>query len=260
VRKYGLEKWDKSVVGKIHWETPVNPPTLTEDEVHIWRVDLSHPNENLDINANDLSVDERTRAERFQFERDRRCYILSHSRLHRLLGGYLGIEPAAISFESTERGKPHLGGQFSASGLEFNLAHSGEMALFGFRWGVGIGVDIEQVRTMPDLDRLAARYFSKVEQEQLSQLPANKKVDGFFKCWTCKEAFIKNIGDGLYYPLNLFDVDVDPDLPGRLLRVASDLHEASSWRLEYFTAWEGYSSALAVRGEVGRVRYLDLDH
>jgi 4'-phosphopantetheinyl transferase len=260
VRKYGLEKWDKSVVGKIHWETPVNPPTLTEDEVHIWRVDLSHPNENLDINANDLSVDERTRAERFHFERDRRRYILSHSRLHRLLGGYLGIEPAAISFETADRGKPHLGGQFSASGLEFNLAHSGEMALFGFRRGVGIGVDIEQVRPMPDLERVAARYFSKQEQGQLSQLPAEKKGNGFFKCWTCKEAFIKNIGDGLYYPLDQFEVDADPDLPGRLLRVASDLHEASSWRLEYFTAWEGYSSALAVRGEVGRVRYLDLDH
>jgi 4'-phosphopantetheinyl transferase len=243
--------------GNITWEQSASPPALPENEVHLWRADLSHLRETLDIYTNDLSTEECTRAERFHFERDRRRYILSHSTLHRLLGGYLGVEPGAISFESAERGKPHLGREFSPSGLEFNLAHSGEMALFGFRRGAAIGVDIEHLRPIPDLDRLAARYFSQVEQEQLAQLPAEKKVDGFFKCWTCKEAFIKNIGDGLYYPLDQFEVDADPDLPGGLLRVASDPHEASRWRLESFSAGEGYPSALAARGEIGRVRYLD---
>lgn len=241
----------------INWETPVNPPALLENEVHIWRADLSHPGEILNTYMKDLSTEEHTQADRFHFESDRRRYILSHSRLHRLLGGYLGVEPDSISFESAERGKPHLGGQYSASGLEFNLAHSGEMALFGFCRGATIGVDIEHLRPLPDLDRLAARYFSKQEQEQLAQLPSEKKVDAFFKCWTCKEAFIKNIGDGLYYPLDKFEVDVNPDLPGRLLRVASDPHEADHWRLEYFSAGEAYPSALAVRGEGEMVKFLN---
>lgn len=243
---------------KVHWEKTAVPPILPEDELHIWRVDLSHPFEDLNNIFNDLSAEERSHAERFQFEHLRRRYILSHSILRRLLGGYLGVQLADISMEIAQRGKPCLGGESAASGLEFNLAHSGDLALIGYCRGAGIGVDIEQLRPMPDLDRLAARYFSKKEQEQLSQLPDEKKTDGFFKCWTCKEAFIKNLGDGLYYPLDQFEVEVNPDLPGKLLRVASDPDEASRWRLEYFLAGEGYPSALAVSGDIRRVRYLEL--
>lgn len=242
----------------IQWQNPpASQPTLPENDVHIWRADLSDPPENLDIYFRYLSAEEHARAARFYFEHLRQRFILSHSLLRILLGGYLGFEPSAISFESAERGKPHLSGELTSCGLEFNLAHSGDMALFGFRRGASLGVDIEHLRPMPDLERVAARYFSLHEQEQLSQLPAHKKVDGFFKCWTCKEAFIKNIGDGLYYPLDQFEVDVDPDQPACLLRVASDPHETSHWLMEYFLAGESYPSALAIRGEVGRVKFLN---
>lgn len=242
---------------EVSWEQMTCPPDLPEGEVHLWRADLSHTPGELDLNENDLSAAEREQAARFHFEHHRSRFILSHNLLRRLLGGYLGVAPAAVSLETEARGKPHLGGELSACGLEFNLAHSGEMAVFGFRRGAAIGVDVEHIHPVRDMTRLAARFFSKPEQEQLSRLTEEKKVDGFFKGWTCKEAFIKNTGDGLYFPLNQFVVDLDPEQPARLLQVLTDPQEASHWRLESFSAGEGYPSALAVRGSVGRVRYLD---
>ena len=91
-------------------------------------------------------------------------------------------------------------------------------------------------------------------------LPQDQRANAFFKCWTCKEAFNKNIGDGLYYPLDQFDVDLHPYQPARLLRVGSDPHEASNWQLISFPVTEDYPGALAVRAlNLEKIRYLALD-
>jgi 4'-phosphopantetheinyl transferase len=243
--------------GKIIWEKLPGVPDLSENQVHIWRVSLAQSAESLPGCSRDLSSEELARAARFHFERDRRRHIVSHSWLRRLLGAYLGVSPAAIQFEIAEHGKPQLGGNQAGSKLNFNLAHSGEIALLGFCRGVELGVDIEQVRPIPDMLQVAARFFSQHEQAQLAQVPPDRLARAFFKCWTCKEAFIKNLGDGLYYPLDQFDVNLHPQQSAHLLRVSSDPHEASSWQLVSFPVAEDYLGALAVRDTTLQVRYLE---
>jgi len=231
----------------IAWEKLPGVPDLPTGQVHIWRISLEQPTESLSDCRRDLSAEELDRADRFHFERDHRRHLISHCWLRRLLGAYLGVPASAIQFEIAAHGKPHLGGDLAGSDLKFNLAHSGEIALLGVCRGVEVGVDIEKIRTMPDMMRVAARFFSMQEQAQLAQISQDLLTRAFFKCWTSKEAFIKNLGAGLYFPLDQFDVNLDPCQPARLLRIAGDQREASRWQLVSLPVDEGYLGALAVR-------------
>ena len=244
---------------KIAWEKLLGVPDLPKGQVHIWRLSLEQSAQILSDCNHDLSEGELARLDRFYFERDRRRYLVSHCWLHRLLGSYLGVPASAVQFEIAEHGKPHLGADLSGSDLRFNLAHSGEIALLAVCRGVEVGVDVEQIRTFPYMVQLATRFFSTHEQAQLNRIPQDLLTQAFFKCWTCKEAFIKNLGDGLYYPLDQFDVNLHPHQPADLLRIASDRNEASRWHLTSFPVAEDYLGAIAVRDISSlHVRYLEI--
>ncbi len=75
---------------------------------------------------------------------------------------------------------PRLASVQAASGLQFNLSHSGELALIGTRRAGAIGVDIEAIRTSVDRDEIAKRMFSAREYEQYAALPAGERDTGFF--------------------------------------------------------------------------------
>lgn len=69
-----------------------------------------------------------------------------------------------------------------------------------------VGVDIEAIRATADVDRIAARFFSRAEQRALASLPPTQRLAASIQCWTCKEAYVKGVGTGLSFPLR--DVDV----------------------------------------------------
>ena len=157
-----------------------------------------------------LSPDERTRAARFHFERDRQHFTATRALLRTLLGSYVGSEPADLVFRYSEKEKPSLDSQASHDSVEFNLSHSGTAALLAFARGRALGVDIEIIRDDFDPAALAHRFFSKHEQTQLAALNPSEKYSGFFRCWTRKEAYIKAVGTGLSLPLDQFDVSLHP--------------------------------------------------
>jgi 4'-phosphopantetheinyl transferase len=194
-----------------------------------------------------LSGDERERAGRFVFDRDRCRYIVARARLRQLLAARLGIAPAAVEFSYGARGKPALAPRFAGSGLHFNLSHAGALAVYALAAGAEIGVDVEEVRALPDADDIAARFFSRHENERYLALDPLARPQGFFNCWTRKEAFIKALGDGLYYPLDTFDVSLAPGEPARILRVADTPGERCGWVLESFAPRPGFVAALVVR-------------
>ena len=136
------------------------------------------------------------------------------------------------------------------SDVRFNVTHSGGIALLAFTRGREIGVDVEQVRHDFDPGAIARRYFSAHEQNQLADLPAEEKVDAFFRCWTRKEAYIKATGDGLSLPLSQFDVSLVPGETNALLATRPDESEAASWLLREVPAGPGYVAA-ALRARPG---------
>src|SRR5262252_2460436 len=104
-----------------------------------------------------LSKDELARASRFHFERDRDRFIVARGELRRVLAGYVGLDPGSLTFRYGARGKPSVEGD----SLEFNLSHSGSIALLGLTRQRRIGIDIEEIRYLDDCGELAARFFSK---------------------------------------------------------------------------------------------------
>lgn len=176
-----------------------------------------------------LSEDERDRADRFHFERDRRRFVAARSILRRSLARYLDAEPAELVFAYGEHGKPSLPG----SDLSFNVSHSGRLALFAFASGFEIGVDVELLaHARPDNDeQVAARFFSAREVEALRAYPESERDRGFLRCWTRKEAFVKAHGDGLSLSLQAFDVELAAGAPPALLRTEWSSDEPAEWTM-----------------------------
>jgi 4'-phosphopantetheinyl transferase len=222
---------------------------LEEHEVHVWstlldtRPDLARVAEQL------LSPEERERASRFRFDRDRTRFISGHVILRTLLGRYLRIEPVNVQFSYGSYGKPSLANQERyGCNLSFNMSHSHHIAVYAFTHGRPIGVDVELLDSKPSLLEIAASFFSKYENAALHKLPAAQQTEGFFNCWTRKEAFLKAIGTGLSWPLDQFDVSLTPGQHAQLLRVQGDPRAASEWSLEAFTPYPGYAAAVAIKG------------
>ncbi len=218
------------------------------DEVHVWRVDLDGVPEG--AVASSLSADERERAGRFRFERDRRRFVVARGVLRRLLGRYLDREPARVRFGYGPRGKPFVA---AGGGLRFNLSHSAGLALLAFGWRREVGVDVERVRPVPEAEDIARRYFSRWEEAELRRLPAGERQAAFFRCWTRKEAFVKATGDGLSRPLDGFDVTLAPGEPARLLRLAGEPAAGHRFWIEDVSPGRGFAAALAVEGSPARV-------
>jgi 4'-phosphopantetheinyl transferase len=193
-----------------------------------------------------LSSDERLRADRFAFERDRRRFIVARAWLRRLLAERLGLQPEAVEFAYGPRGKPALAPHLASSHLRFNVSHSEELAVCAFARGREMGIDVEAVRALEDADAIAERFFSARENDVYRALAPREKPLGFFNCWTRKEAFIKAVGDGLYHPLDSFDVSLAPGEPARILRVADAAGDSCGWCLESFSPAPAFVAAVAV--------------
>ena len=225
-----------------------SPLALPEDEVQLWRVDLGEVGADESRWQRVLSSDETARASRFHFARDRQRFVAARALLRIILAGYLETDAASLSFSYSKKEKPSLGSAHAGSDIRFNVTHSGGVALLAFARSREIGVDVEQVRRDFDPGAIARRYFSTHEQNQLAGLPAEQKVEAFFRCWTRKEAYIKATGDGLSLPLSQFDVSLAPGDGSALLATRPDGSEAGSWLLQEVSAGPGYVAALCGRG------------
>ena len=191
-----------------------------------------------------LSDAERLRASRFVFERDRRRFIVGRARLRHLLASRLGVQPDAVELVYGPHGKPGLSRRFAGFDLRFNVSHSEDVAVYAFSRSCEIGVDVEVVRELRDADDIAARFFSRRENEAYLALGPRDKPLGFFNCWTRKEAFIKALGEGLSHPLGRFDVSLAPGEPAKILRVGDAPGHDCGWRMESFSPAAGFVGAV----------------
>lgn len=227
---------------------------LPEDEVHLWQVDLASVAAGEKRWEQILSSDERARAARFHFPKDRQYFTATRALLRTILGSYVDSDPSALVFRYSEKEKPSLTPSQSASPVEFNVSHSGAIALLGFARGRAIGVDVEQVRENFDHEAIARRFFSEEEQQQLAALDPSERHRAFFRCWTRKEAYIKAQGTGLSLPLKQFDVSLRPGDLDALLSTRPDSTEAARWSLGEVPAGADYVAALCVRGHGWRLK------
>jgi len=227
----------------------VSPQT---GEVHVWRVDLEQPEELVQTFRSTLEEDERSRADRFHFEKDRRAFTVSRGFLRHVLGSYLQTKPDAVRFSYGPYGKPALDGEHKNSSLRFNMSHSRGVGLVAVSDAREVGVDVEHVRADFATEEIARRFFSPREVAAFNALPNTEQVGAFFRCWTRKEAYIKAIGRGLSQPLDGFDVTLAPEETPALLRVDED--DASRWTLSDIDVGNDYAAALVVEGQISKIQ------
>jgi 4'-phosphopantetheinyl transferase len=221
--------------------------------VDLWRLNLNPPESHHNVLQQQLlNAEEIARADRFHFERDRRRFIEARAQLRSIIGRYLGKHPQAITFSYGPRGKPHV-----TAPIEFNLSHSEDLAIVAVAHERQVGVDLEAIRIIKDIQDVARRFFSTRENAALVSVPESERSDAFLRCWTLKEAYVKATGDGLAQPTELFDVDFGRGGPTALLRLEGKPEEASRWELFEFSPAPSFVGAVAVEGHDWELRRFD---
>ena len=231
------------------WQRPPGCLVLSPDEVHAWRAALDCPPPQIEAFFSMLAKDERQRAERFVFEKDRNRFVACRGVLRAILSRYLGAEPQHFRFQYSPFGKPSLMRPFEKNKLCFNVSHSHGLAVIGLSYGREIGVDLEYIRRNFADERIAELFFSAREVRALRALPKDLQDEAFFNCWTRKEAYIKGKGEGLSMPLHLFDVSLAPDEPAALLGANGDELETARWVLRELSPAPGFVGTVAAEGQ-----------
>lgn len=201
------------------------------DEVHLWVVDISDETGDSQQYRVACTPDERDRASRFRNPVDGDRYLAAHGALRLILADYLSCLPRDIFIRTHEHGKPFV----AESTIEFNLSHSGTKALIAAASERHVGVDVERIRSIPDMEAVLARIATAEECDAFKTLNLTEQVAEFFRMWTRTEALCKLGGTGLrdlappcrelLHRSRLVHVD---DLDGYAACVAADGLE---WRL-----------------------------
>jgi 4'-phosphopantetheinyl transferase len=220
------------------------------EEVHVWYVSLRRMAPSITQFARTLSDEELQRAERFHFDRDRTRFVLARGVLRMILGAYNSCPPASLSFSYGPYGKPAA----EEMPFNFNLSHSGDIAMYAISQRVRIGIDVELVRPLGEMDSIAERVFTRREMRALATIGADEKAARFFQLWTRKESVLKGIGLGLGAALQAIDVldDVVQLVPGE--DPSGQLRgEAERWWVHNLLLDPEYKAAVAIDGAITRI-------
>ena len=218
---------------------------ISLDEVHVWNASLDVSDDTIRNAWAILSPDEVARAEQLRIEKDRKRFVVARGTLRKILSVILGVPPSVVHFETTIHGKPVLAAEHSRAGIQFNLSHSHDLALYAVTQSRRIGIDLEYIREIDALN-VAEHFFSREEYENLRRLPADQQRAAFFTCWTRKEAYIKARGEGLARSLQSFEVSIR-DKP-ELLWCEDDPAEINRWSFANVSPSADYAATLAVEG------------
>jgi 4'-phosphopantetheinyl transferase len=161
---------------------------------HIWLVDLTDFWSEVNFFRRLLSPDELLRGDRLRFSQDQINFICGRGIARCILAKYLECQPVDLQFTYTNKGKPLL---INHLGINFNISHSKNLAVYGITKENLIGVDIEYLRNNLEVLALAKRFFSEQEYLTISNLSGNTQLNLFFHLWTCKEAYLKAVGLGI---------------------------------------------------------------
>ncbi|QEL20328.1 4'-phosphopantetheinyl transferase [Limnoglobus roseus] len=208
-------------------------------ECHVWYFPLTLVASEREELWQSLTPDERERANRYKVARPREQFVTARGRLRQILAAYLGVSPAAVELVSEPDGKPILRGV----NLPFNVSHSGDLGLIAVA-DRRVGVDVEQLRDVPNAAGLVERFFGPEEREQFARLPAELQLPGFLRGWTCKEALLKAVGTGIQN-VNKCVVDLDPRRAPAVIRF-DHAAEIGRWQLGTWSPVVGYVAAVAL--------------
>lgn len=228
---------------------------IEEYQVHVWQANI----DDLSIYPKDiskvLSPDELERANKFKFQKDREHFILRRYQLRFILSKYCVCQPHELIFRYNSYKKPFINiPEFE--GVKFNMSFSGSLMLVGLSTNNDIGIDIEKVRQMHDLDNISMENFSLQEVTYLNG--TSDKTTTFFKIWTRKESFLKATGNGMYHPLKSFCVNINSTGNSDHLVILNHPMESRLWRTAALKTSDGYIASMAIKSDKFQISYFQL--
>ena len=207
--------------------------------VEVWRVPLSQPEGILERLGALLSPGESRRAVRFHFEKDRKRYTVARGALRMILADCLGTEPEDLQFRHGRYGKPYLARPQSEpvtsqqlqvsqalaqeTELNFNLSHCEDLALVAVSAERMVGVDIEKIRKVGELNLIVERYFSDPEKRFLDSVQPSDRDRALLTLWSRREAAAKAFGLDLAAALSRIRLPLYPPGGSRPLRHLADM-------------------------------------
>ena len=233
----------------------INFNTIAKGFIDIWVIDIMAINDNMAFFYTLLSNDERIKANRFKFDKDKKISIVSRGSLRYLIGQYLNLNPTAITFTYGTYGKPQMDG---LTALKFNVSHSKRFIVVGFAYGMDLGVDIEYINNTFNVMDIVDNYFSKAEIKAIAKLAQpHERTNAFYRGWSRKEAFIKAKGLGLSLDLHSFSITMDGDETAELYETHWNGYEKQDWHILPFYVHPDYKAAVAVSGEINGLRIVN---
>lgn len=179
-------------------------------ELHVWSIDLSR-------------------------ESPPRRRDVANAALRQILAFHLGKDPEPIEFASGEHGKPRLtGGE-----LEFNLSHSGELALVAVSAEHPVGIDVERVKPDRDPVALAERALAPEDVRAVRDAPSGERGLVFHQRWARHEARLKCLGVGIFQEalagtgtVAVRDLEVGPGYAAAVAIAADEMPPMRCWTFD----------------------------
>lgn len=224
--------------------------------VHVWTLRTSVERSIEEAFERLLAPEELGRATLFRIRRARESFVVTHGALRLVLGRYLGVLPGSVIIEHGANGKPALA---PGNRLRFNLTHSGDRAALALAMDCEVGIDLEEVRPLPDLEQIAERFLCPEDAAEILSLGPGDRERAFFTCWTRKEAYVKATGAGLRVPLNSFRVMARPESPGVLAIADPEATSAQSWTLHDLSLAPDVACAIAYDDSPRAISVIPID-
>jgi 4'-phosphopantetheinyl transferase len=219
---------------------------LSEKKIHVFLLHLDEYDEEQLYEF--LSKDEKERADRLKVELKKKQFIISRSVLRKIISTSLNKSHDEIAFHYTDKNKPFIKDKINNKKLEFNVSHSEQCILIAVTLDNSVGVDVEKINANIDFESLSARFFSKKENQYLSNLEDSKKLNAFYNIWTRKEAFIKATGKGIAYGLDNFSVCSDNEFTSKIDIAHKEVLEENWFSFELMSI-EQYKTALSTNNK-----------
>lgn len=180
----------------------------------------------------DLRPDDARRAAEFGSVAARVAFTVGRRLRDDVLSRTLGIEAGALRFAVGTRGKPCLT-EPAGAGLAFNVSHSHGVVALAVARTRDLGLDVEAVRPLPAVARLAHRFLAPAERDAVMSRDDADRARTFLIVWTRKEAWLKATGRGLSVRLSAVEVEPDPDRPPVLLSLPEGCGDPADWSMRH---------------------------
>jgi 4'-phosphopantetheinyl transferase len=222
-------------------------------DLRLWEVDLDQPPEWVErASSSVLSAHERSRSG--EAEEVRRRRLVARIALRIALARALDRVPGELKLLQDASGRLRLDHAGPRIPFHFNLSRSGDSCLIAVGRGGPVGVDVERVVALPEIEAITRTRFADIEARAIMARRGPARLRAFFNCWTRKEAYLKARGLGLMAPLDGVVVTVEDDRPG-FVSLRDD--DPRAWRLFGVPLGRDRVGALAIRsGEAPRADVL----